>query len=281
MSPMRIQLVSDIHLEFYPAKDFALANAGADILVLAGDIGCAREFEKYETFFRRVSDAFPHVLLVIGNHEHYQHIFGQTANIIAHHLDSWALANVHLLDVHHEPAFWYQGVALWGSTLWTDCNHGDRETRHTLARSLNDFRLIRYGEHDHMLPTNAIQQFEGTCEALGTFLKTKSPRQVVVVTHHAPSFRSVDPRYAHDTQMNGGFASNLDSFIESHPEIALWMHGHMHASADYTLGATRVVCNPAGYPIQGTRLAGTPLTENPRFDSGLVIEIPRAERFDE
>lgn len=279
---MRIQLVSDLHLEFYPSRDFALANAGADILVLAGDIGLAREFARYETFFRRVNDSFPLVLMVIGNHEHYQHIFGQTADIIGEQLDSWGLANVHLLDVHRDPTFWHAGIAFWGSTLWTDCNHGDKATRHTLARSLNDFRLIRYGngqETSPLTPTNACQQFDATHEALGAFLAKRAPKRVIVITHHAPSFRSVAPQYAHDHEMNGGFASDMDSFIEGHPEIELWLHGHMHSSVDYRLdrlGATRIVCNPAGYPVHGTRLAYTSPIENARFDPRLVIDIPEA-----
>lgn len=270
---MRIQLVSDLHLEFYPSKDFPLANAGADLLVLAGDIGCAREFARYETFFRRASDSFPIVLMVLGNHEHYQHIFGQTATIIDHHLHTWALPNVHLLDVHSDPVLWYQSVALWGSTLWTDCNSRDKATRHTLARSMNDFRLIQYGEHDHMLPINACQQHDATRDALAEFLDKRAPARAVVITHHAPSFRSVDARYAHDHEMNGGFASNMDTFIESHPEVALWVHGHMHSCADYMLGNTRIVCNPAGYPMRGT-------TENVRFNSQLIINLPDVPALD-
>ena len=53
--------------------------------------------------------------------------------------------------------------------------------------------------------------------------------------------------YAHDTIMNGGYSSDLDEFIEDHPEIRLWTHGHTHHEFDYMIGKTRVVCNPRGY----------------------------------
>ena len=53
------------------------------------------------------------------------------------------------------------------------------------------------------------------------------------------------PRY---TTMNGAFVSNLDEFILDHPQIALWSHGHTHHCFDYTVGDTRIVCNPLGYP---------------------------------
>jgi hypothetical protein len=47
--------------------------------------------------------------------------------------------------------------------------------------------------------------------------------------------------------MNGGYSSSLDFFIESHPQIKLWTHGHTHETFDYVVGETRVVCNPRGY----------------------------------
>jgi hypothetical protein len=47
--------------------------------------------------------------------------------------------------------------------------------------------------------------------------------------------------------MNGGFYSDLDDFIAYRPQIRLWMHGHTHEDFDYTIGTTRVVCNPRGY----------------------------------
>ena len=47
--------------------------------------------------------------------------------------------------------------------------------------------------------------------------------------------------------MNGGYSSDLDSFIINHPQIKLWTHGHTHDVFDYVIGETRIVCNPRGY----------------------------------
>jgi hypothetical protein len=47
--------------------------------------------------------------------------------------------------------------------------------------------------------------------------------------------------------MNGGYHSDLSEFILDHPEIVLWTHGHTHELFDYTIGDTRIVCNPRGY----------------------------------
>jgi len=31
------------------------------------------------------------------------------------------------------------------------------------------------------------------------------------------------------------------------PSLALWLHGHVHRTADYNVNGTRVMCNPRGY----------------------------------
>ena len=46
---------------------------------------------------------------------------------------------------------------------------------------------------------------------------------------------------------------------------ALWIHGHMHQSYDYTEYDTRVICNPRGY---------APSEPNPDFDQTLIVEVP-------
>ena len=66
-----------------------------------------------------------------------------------------------------------------------------------------------------------------------------------MVTHHAPSIRSIADRYKLDP-VSAAFASNMDDFILEY-QPRLWIHGHTHESFDYKIGKTRVVCNPRGY----------------------------------
>jgi hypothetical protein len=47
--------------------------------------------------------------------------------------------------------------------------------------------------------------------------------------------------------------------------IALWIHGHIHARQDYFCGRTRVVCNPRGYADDVETC----------FDPGFVVEVGR------
>jgi Icc-related predicted phosphoesterase len=77
-------------------------------------------------------------------------------------------------------------------------------------------------------------------------LVTREPGQYVVVGHHCPSESSVADVYKGNL-LNAAFRSRLDDFIESRPQICLWLHGHTHYNFDYEIGTTRVVCNPRGY----------------------------------
>ena len=68
----------------------------------------------------------------------------------------------------------------------------------------------------------------------------------VVITHHAPSMKSIHEKYANDTELNTLYASDMEYLMSNN--VKLWIHGHTHNSFDYTVGNTRVVCNPVGYP---------------------------------
>ena len=65
----------------------------------------------------------------------------------------------------------------------------------------------------------------------------------MVITHHAPHPASVHPRWR-DNPVNPAFVSDLTRLMG---KACLWIHGHTHDSFDYTVGGTRVLCNPKGY----------------------------------
>jgi hypothetical protein len=86
----------------------------------------------------------------------------------------------------------------------------------------------------------------------------------VVVTHHAPSERSIEPRFE-GSPLNACFASHLDHLLDA-GLACTWIHGHVHHSVDYVANGTRVVCNPRGYARDGGN-------ENPRFEIDFVVDV--------
>lgn len=253
---MKLYVTSDIHLEF---GDLEISNTDdVDVLILSGDICVARDLDSPDArgelvrdFFRRVSKTFPEVVFIMGNHEHYYGDFAKTQELIQSVFDSEGLSNIHLL----EKSCWeYQDYLFIGGTLWTDFNNNDPLTMLHAKDMMNDFRGIKNShvhfykfipEHaleDHLRMKTYIQHVIDRRRSTGE----RSDR-VIVVGHHSPSRQSTHPRYQTETLLNGCYSSNMEEFILDHPEIALWTHGHTHEDFDYTIGTTRIVCNPRGY----------------------------------
>lgn len=92
-------------------------------------------------------------------------------------------------------------------------------------------------------------------------LATPFDGATVVVTHFAPSLRSVDPRYGLSPG-TAGFCNVLDDLL---PRADLWLHGHLHCPHDYRAEGCRVVANPLGYEGKG---------EQAGFRPTWTIEVP-------
>jgi Icc-related predicted phosphoesterase len=261
---MKIQLVSDLHLEFNHTP--AVENAGADVLVLAGDI-CMAAFLKTEDefmplprearFLRECAQKFAHVVYVMGNHEHYKHLFNDTASVIRETVAG--LPNFHFLD---NESVMIDGVKFIGATLWTDMNDNCPLTMDHLWRSMSDFHVIKYRDmldsYFKFTPKTAYREHLISRMFIEGELDGETP--TVIVTHHAPSYQSIHEMYKTEHYMNGGYASDLEYMMA--PNVKLWCHGHMHNNFDYEVFGTRVVCNPHGYP--GER-------ENP--NTNFIVEV--------
>ena len=254
----------------------ALPIFSGDILV-AADIGRPDPHNIMEgarssrvvDFFRRCSFQFPHVIYILGNHEHYHGDFATTANRIRSMLESNMLSNVYLLDREVKVI---NNVTFIGGTLWTDMNQRDPLTLYHMTSMMNDFRCVQNSNREvsykayeqingvdnrerpvfktrtaRFSPEDAADEFDKMKGYIQQIVEGRPDQKFVVVGHHSPSFQSVHPQYANDTIMNGGYYSDMEEFIQDRPQIRLWTHGHTHHNFDYMIGETRVVCNPRGY----------------------------------
>jgi len=260
---MKIALASDVHLEF---GDLDFDNdSGADVLILGGDICVGADItqrdpynvmgeqyrsNRYHDFFERCCNRFPHVIFIVGNHEHYNGDFQKT---IPHFRDVLGyLKNLHILE---KETWVLDDVTFIGGTLWTDMNKRSIRTLHEISRMMNDFQCVDNsarltdgrGWNDRFTTTDAADDHDAMLEYIRLMIEGKFDQKFVVVGHHAPSRLSTHPRYAHEAIMNGGYSSELDGFILDHPQIKLWTHGHTHEDFDYCIGSTRILCNPRGY----------------------------------
>jgi Icc-related predicted phosphoesterase len=267
---MKIAICSDLHLEF---GTISLENTeNADVLILSGDICVAKDLmnkdnndildrfgrsEAWHQFFQECSDRFPHVLYVMGNHEHYHGDYRDTLGNLRSRLNY--LSNLHILD---KEQIAIRDTIFIGGTLWTDMNKEDPITLLHMKGMMNDFRCVKnsnrvtifkdedgkfHKRESRFTPEDAVEDHKEMLSYIRMMVEGKWDQKFVVVGHHAPSKQSTHPRYQKEEIMNGGYSTELSEFIMDHPQIKLWTHGHTHEDFDYMIGSTRIVCNPRGY----------------------------------
>lgn len=263
---MKIQIVSDLHLEF---ADINIPNAGADVLILSGDILTAIDLYKsdsseralrFRSFLTRCSDSFAHVVYVAGNHEFYRGRWNQTLDILTRECDKFS--NIYFLE---DSAKIIDGISFVGGTLWTDMNKNDPGVMASATGLMNDYSVIRkdLDGYSRLRPRDTVTRHYQTLQFIKDTVDRKDTDQYVVVTHHTPSWLSCHPSYAGDVIMNACYHSELSETILDRPQIRLWTHGHTHYPWDYVLGDTRIVCNPRGYDKY----------EKTGWDPGKIVEI--------
>lgn len=286
---MRIQLLSDLHMEVHPHFQPEPAP-DANVLVLAGDIGSYQNgsllegehfgLERFSPLPQYAHWPCP-VIFVPGNHEYDGQDWDEAHLRLRRSCEKlgmvWLEREQYVLD----------GVRFIGTTLWTDYDAiallddkvaaGDSERlerlREKAFRAAN-FYLQKTGGTRHGAPFLAAPMREQAlvCQQwLREALAEPFAGPTVAITHFAPSLRSSDPRYGL-VPGTAGFCNQLDDLF---PHADLWLHGHLHTAIDYTVQGTdhqerewscRVYANPLGYARKG---------EQAGFQPALSIQVPR------
>ena len=248
---MKIQIVSDLHLEF---ADILIKNEnGADVLILSGDIMVASKVHKpqseygirFRDFLKRCSFQFPHVVYVAGNHEFYSD--GRFFDGIEQLREACMVhENVYFLERDTKVI---DDVVFVGGTLWTDMNKFDPLTLHAIRDMMMDYRATVNDKAGfrRLKPADTVERHKLTVGYIKHVVSENKDKKVVVVGHHSPCHQSVHPMYASEFIMNGAYHSDLTDIMLDNPHIKLWTHGHTHHPFDYMIGECRVVCNPRGY----------------------------------
>jgi hypothetical protein len=249
---MKLQLLSDLHLESHP-RFHAEAVPGADMLVLAGDIGSYQQGSRLTDTDFGLGRFSPHngwptpVVYVPGNHEYDNRDFDETHDKLR------ALCEeLGILWLERETRV-IGGIRFVGTTLWADFD-ALAEPTDSLAEALKkrgkamraaDFYLekaatMRNGE---LFLAAQLREQALACQAwLSQALAEPFDGTTVAITHFAPSLQSGDPRYGL-TPGTAGFCNALDDLL---PHARLWLHGHLHCPSDYVKNGC-----PLGYARNG------------------------------
>ena len=255
---MRIQIASDLHLEFYPIhlppQSAFRPVPDRDVLVLAGDIG--RGLQAREFVLRELARS--PVIYVPGNHEYYGMQSRETIDA-----DWRQLADQHE-GLHYLVAEGVEidGVRFWGAPWHTDLwGAYEREAVwevEEVRQSVNDFQF----PYDSCGEWSVRAHVEAHA-AQTELLRAQAQKVDVVITHWPPTLQAMHPKFKGDA-LNPYFYNDADKLM-CHIGAQLWIGGHTHESWDCQVGITRCVGNPAGYRDEQQR--------SPYFDPARVVEI--------
>jgi len=225
---MQFLAMSDIHVEFHRDKGKSFLRSldtpeEVDAILIAGDLG------NYPVLANAVGwlcEKGPRIILVAGNHDFYFSSFKKTRELYKSLEEKHE--NFTFLDNSSTEV---EGVAIHGTTLWFP--GGPQNERY--SRGLNDFDVIQ----------NFRQHVYKEHKKAKKFLWDVVKKGDVVLTHHAPSAKSIRPRYG-ASNMNCFYFAAMDQLIHEVQPL-FWIHGHMHTHNGYYIQKTGVYCNAFGY----------------------------------
>lgn len=252
---MKIWAVSDLHMDstfWVPSR-----IPGHDVMVVAGDVDkAAAETEQTLLMLARWSPA--PLIFTPGNHD-----------VMGVDINAWDRGNEDLCDrgIHVLSAGQYVvigGVRFVGATLWTDFGLADDiyASEAWAAKLMPEYQHVRRASGGLIWPADTSAAHQRHRTAIDAVLSQSFDGPTVVITHHAPSRRSI----AGSVDIaDAAFASDLEPVIRQY-QPDLWVHGHVHEHHDYRIGNTRLLANPRGYQ-------GPDHGEDSGFIEDLVIEV--------
>src|ERR1051325_308954 len=183
---MRLHILSDLHLEFGPAK---IPRTDADAVVLAGDIHLGQEGQEWA---RRHFAKKP-VIYVLGNHEFYQHSIPGLTQALKRDTDG---SHIHLLENRSVDL---NGFTFLGCSLWTDFGlMGDVRTAMLAAEDImSDYSVIRFdSENRRLRATDTATLHADSLPGLESVVTRREPARAVVVMKRGPSALPIPPALA-------------------------------------------------------------------------------------
>lgn len=253
MRRISVQIISDIHLEFY--KSYPKIKPLAKYLFLAGDIGTIKNQYDFRVkkFLSYCSMNWEKTFYVLGNHEFYQTDERIDNKINFEELElkynkiCLEFSNVYLLSnsfAEIEP-----GINVYGTTLWT----GNYGYSYNVSDILNDYNMISIKSKINgniSINENYINNLSITqLEKLKKYLDNAKNVKIIILTHFPPIRQGVsNPKYFSQPEYIANYFSWNDIYKQLNTtNVVGWISGHTHWSYDITLDNIRFISNQMGY----------------------------------
>lgn len=269
---LEIQIVSDLHLEFYNKKlVYNFIKPSAPILALLGDTCCLGADDDFEIFKRFISEVLPqyeHIIIITGNHEYYYNSPGKnkgyTLDAIDLKLKAYCKATsskLHFLNnTSIKLTVGKKNYLIVGSTLWS---HIPEDQQERIQNVMSDYQYIYVQDPKTKRIRNiTAKEVDAMFKKNIKYIKsqiikaTKTGSRVIVFTHHKPY---ADASYNPNT-FDPAYMSDLSAIIKK--PVVFWGYGHTHIKDDTIKSGVRLYSLPRGYPRQQTR-----------FDKSAIVKI--------
>lgn len=280
---MKIQIVSDLHLEFRTKKINDILIPSAPILAMLGDIcvcGDNVNFDKFINFLNIFHNKFEKIIHISGNHEYYsdnpnpEQIKNNTMNLIDIKLKNLTnrFNNYHYLNNNtFEFTYLKKKYVFVGSTLWTHIPQTIKsidvktnkehiiDLHKVIENRMNDYNYIYV--NDVLKKTNnkynyrqyTVSDMQKKHRAALNFIKkiiatASLDKTYILLTHHKPFFDK-------NTNMKDVFTYAYENDLANKllvKPFVLAAYGHTHVHFDKKINGIRVISNPKGYIGQNT-----------------------------
>jgi predicted phosphodiesterase len=284
----QVQIMSDLHLEVgqqYQTFDFPIVGK---LLVLAGDIGRLVDYEGYRAFLERQVDRFAKVFLVLGNHEFFGLSYEEGISKARQlSLETSLKGRLVLLDRQIWTDETLGSSIIMGCTLWSSVPDPAKEV---VGLMISDYKQIdgwsvdmhnqRHAEDAGWL---ASELESLTRDSRVNNKQKKQGRNILVVTHHAPSLTGTSAPQHVNNPWASAFATDLLPRLNT-DQVKVWVFGHTHHTTELFCNGVRLVANQRGYVFPGSKEPRRPAQNSSRwswarkphvaeFDAGKVIEL--------
>lgn len=258
---------SDFHLEgvvglkFFEPSDFQpkvnLEPEAFNVCLLAGDITVPRKVYRYTKWFELFCKQFDLVLYVEGNHENWRGHLGQNFKRLSQscaHIENLKF----LSNETYEFSVFDSRFSVVASTLWANLKGLTDADIHELCEAaygkpvVRDFGCIRTANlgryrklkapEYHALHIKAKSFIASEAERLSNDISFK-----VLMTHHAPTLKSLWRYKGHEKRFDYFDATDLESEIKK-GNFSIVFHGHIHRDEPFVdkIGDALLYSNPAG-----------------------------------
>ena len=270
---MKFRVISDLHVDVNYKYPLTLNETSKDVATLiAGDISGSPDMD----LLWLSENTNYHGYMVSGNHIVYNNLKKTIEDLQDMEREyfknsSWKYLEKEYVVLEDEK------IVIFGATLWTDYEVGFFNHTINMIKAkvfMNDFMLGKCkdenGEEVKLYPQWCREEHFKTLEILDKICNKYKDYSIIVLTHHCPSTKSISYRYS-SSEANGAYVSNLDNFIIEHPNIKVWVCGHVHHRHSYNIGQCTILSNPRGYVKYGEDNGWTPDEFNFELKDGEVI----------